>query len=224
MNKQDLERILKTYSGSAINLCVYVLEQTKELSFEEQVEFVSELCEQFGMVKSDKSFSIPEVISEDDKENLKDEYGKYVDGVLEASLKKAYNNTYTKDEFYRLLWGNFVKTEMLATDEEKAFALYYIAIDRKVPYFQMEKGLLMENDEFNKLRRQTKESIQRVEFILANSYKQKTEEASLILTELINLGSFEEQTVVLAALLASMRKEQKQMLDAVKEVIEEIRD
>ena len=55
-----------------------------------------------------------------------------------------------------------------------------------------------------------------------NSFNQKTEEASIILDEIIGLESYEDQVVVLASILGILRQEQKRVYDAIREMVDEI--
>ena len=137
-------------------------------------------------------------------------------------MKKAYNMGMEQEEFYELLWGNVVKSDMFSKIEEKSFALYYIVIDRKIPYFLLEKGMRMDNDTFKKCREKNLEVIKKMRFILFNSFNQKTEEASIILDEIIGLESYEDQVVVLASILGILRQEQKRVYDAIREMVDEI--
>ena len=58
--------------------------------------------------------------------------------------------------------------------------------------------------------------------ILFNSFSQKTEEASIILDEIVGLDSYEDQVVVLASILGILRQEQKRVYDAIREMVEQI--
>lgn len=224
MDNEKVLELLKTYSCRVINLCYEIVNNIKDDDFQEQVKIISYFSETFGTIKSDKSLILDEIISKQEQDELKDEYGKYVDGILEASLKKAYNKSYSLEEFYTLLWGHFVKTEMLETTKEMSFALYYVVIDKKIPYFEIKKGLLMSNEIYDKLITKNKDVIAKIKFVLANSFKQKTEEASIILDEIIELESYEEQVVVLSSMIASMRKETQRIYDSIREMVSELQD
>ncbi len=222
MNKEKIDELLKQFSGRIIDLCYEVVKEMENENFEEQVNSVNYFCETFGTMKSDKTLEISQYISDEMLENLKDLYGKFVDELLETALKKAYNMGMEQEEFYELLWGNVVKSDMFSKIEEKSFALYYIVIDRKIPYFLLEKGMRMDNDTFKKCREKNLEVIKKMRFILFNSFNQKTEEASIILDEIIGLESYEDQVVVLASILGILRQEQKRVYDAIREMVDEI--
>lgn len=217
MNKERIYEITKKTSGYTIDLCYEIITEIEELSFAEQVEIVSSFCEIFGTVKSEETIEIPRHISDERFSDLKELYARYVNEMLETTLKKAYSLGMNIDSFYELLWGNVIKSDMFCEIEEKSFALYYIVIDRRIPYFQLEKGLRMEEDEFEKYRDRNIEILKKIRFVLSNSFGQKTEEASIILQELMGLDSYEDRVVVLTWVLDLLRQEQKLFYDAMRE-------
>ena len=222
MNKEKIDELLKKFSGRIIDLCYEIVDGIQENDFAEQVDIVGYFCETFGTVKSEKTLEISSHISDETLENLKELYGKFVDELLEATLKKAYNMGMDNSSFYQLLWGNIVKADMFGDVEEKSFALYYIVIDRRIPYFLLEKGMWMDDDTFKKCREKNLDVIKKMRFILFNSFSQKTEEASIILDEIVGLDSYEDQVVVLASILGILRQEQKRVYDAIREMVEQI--
>lgn len=217
MNKERIYAIAKNYSGYVIDVCYEIINEIEGLSFAEQVEIINCFCEIFGTVKSEKTMEIPQHISDDKFNDLKELYASYVDQMLETTLKKAYSIGMDIDSFYEVLWGNVIKSDMFCEIEEKSFALYNIVIDRRIPYFHLEKGLRMEEDEFEKYRDKNIEILKKMHFILSNSFGQKTEEASIILQEIIRLDNYEDRVVVLAWVLDLLRQEQKRFFDAIRE-------
>lgn len=221
MNKEKIDELLKKFSGRIIDLCYEIVDGIKENDFEEQVDIVGYFCETFGTVKSEKTLEIPSHVSDKTLENLEELYGKYVDELLETTLKKAYNMEMNNTSFYQLLWGNIVKADMFGEVKEKTFALYYIVIDRKIPYFLLKKGMRMDDDTFKKYSEKNLDVIKKIRFILFNSFSQKTEEASIILDEIVGLDSYEDRVVVLVSILEMLRQEKKRAYDAMREEIVE---
>jgi hypothetical protein len=188
----------------------------------EQVQVVQRLSEIFGKVKSDRSRILVGCVSEDELEVFQDSYGKYIDELLLAVLKKAYNLGLEKEDFYDLLWKTVINTNFFNSIKERAFALYYMVIDRRLPYYPLEKGMLMEGQIFRKILKQNEETINRIKFILYLQFSQKTEEASLILKELVKLTSIEDQVIVLAAMLDIMRQEERRLRKRIRELDDEM--
>lgn len=221
MNKETIDELLKMYSGRTIDLCYVILDGIKEYDFEEQVDIVCYFCEKFNTIDSEENIEIPTHISDVKLEDLKELYGKYVDELLGVTLKKAYINEMDNFSFYQMLWGNIVKADMFGKIEEKAFALYYIVIDRRIPYYLLKKGMRMDRDAFEKYRNKNSDIIKKMGFILFNSFNQKTEEASIILDEILGLDSYEDRVVVLGSILWILRQEHKKVYDALRKRIEQ---
>ena len=140
---------------------------------------------------------------------------------MSVNLKKAYQNGYSAQEFYRSLWIGICNSGIITTLIERAFAMYYIAIDKKIPYFYLKSGVLMSNEEFRACMKKNEENLQKIRFILASEYSQKTEEASLVLNELINAESFEDQIIIMTGVLSILRSEQNRMRKVIQKLNEE---
>ena len=81
----------------------------------------------------------------------------------------------------------------------KTFAFYYILIDRRIPYFELTEGYLMENDAFKRLYHDYAEEVCKIRYILSTDMKQKTERASLVLKELgIDIPDGDASTEIVA--------------------------
>jgi len=153
---------------------------------------------------------------------LKSKYGEYVNEHIKTSIKKAYYNSYSKYDFYALLLNGIIVSGMFSTKNEIAFAMYYIIIDIRIPFFVLDKGYSMDNDVYARCARKNKEKLSKLKFILSIDFAQKTEEASLILKELENGSDFEEQVVLLSVILNTIRKQFKHRIDELRRLVDDI--
>lgn len=211
MNEQNVKELLCSYRGELIDFCLYFYNQIKNDPYEQQVCCFQVLCEEYGFVKSNETVILQKTISETELDLLTDQYGEYVNEVLNSLLKKAYNIGYSSREFYHDLWAAFLNGGLITTEKEYAFAIYYVIIDRKIPYFMLEQGLRMDNEAFENYMIQNRDVIAKLRFILNHDFPQKTEEASLIVRELTKLETYEEQVIAMVAVLSAMREEQKRL-------------
>ncbi|WP_455938800.1 hypothetical protein [Gemella morbillorum] len=211
MNVNDVEQLLKLYDGELIDCCLFLYESFQEESIERQVECFQAFCDNFRVITSNKTQKIPRKIKQRDLDILTDTYGKYVDELLGSALKKAYSSGFRKIELYDILWRSILNRGIITDSEEFAFCIYFVVIDKKIPYYYLDIGLKMENEEFSNFIDQCQLIISKVRFILSNNFSQKTEEASLLIKELQELDTFEEQTVVMATILSTLREEQKRL-------------
>ena len=58
------------------------------------------------------------------------------------------------------LWNYISINAMWSTVEEKAFALYYIAIDVRSPYYNVGVGLKMSDDDYSKIQEEIFEALE----------------------------------------------------------------
>ncbi|MBQ3558421.1 MAG: hypothetical protein IJA07_02760 [Agathobacter sp.] len=215
MNTNEIERLMRKSSGRIIDLCYEVIDIVKNENFEEQVNQITFFLKNFDIEKDVDTVELTQRITNEEIENLKELYGEYVDSVLETAWKKAYNKSLKEEEFYELLWSGIIKSNILSEIEEISFALYYIIIDVRIPYFPLEQGLKMPEKDFKKVLVSNFEIFKKIRFILSSSFDQKTEEASIILNEIYKLKSEEERVVLLAAIINMFRKQQEEMYEAL---------
>ncbi len=147
-----------------------------------QVRLLQYACEIFGTDGSEgKHFTIP--ISEyiDQKERLEEQYGDIVKSLIKSYSKENYE----EKEFYGSLWRIIQESMLFDNEAKKVFALYYILIDNRIPYFKIDESLFytMSNDRFLYLRKNTTREQQRIRYILKMDVEQRTERASILLNE-----------------------------------------
>lgn len=221
MSKEFVMSKLKTYSGEIYDLCYLICEEFQEELLDEQVISVQTLCQSFGFVTSDKSEEVNSPILKEDVEILKNNYGKYVNELLAATLKKGYYCNWGIDEFYNALWKSICSGEIIKTLEEKAFALYYILIDKRIPYFCLDEGIQMDNNDFKSLIKKNEEAVKKIGFILNSSFNQKTEKASLVLQEIISGESYEDQLIRMVVVINAINEEKNRLRKVFERVLEE---
>lgn len=220
MNTKDVKELLCTYKGELIDLCLYIYNSIKEEPYDQQSECFQVLCEEYGSIKSNETVILEKTIQKTELDILTDQYGEYVNQVLNSLLKKSYNEGSSSRQFYNNLWIAIMNGGIITKDKEYAFAIYYIIIDRKIPYFVLGQGLRMDDQTFENYMIKNRDVIARLRFILNLSFAQKTEEASLIVQELIKLETYEEQVIAMVAILSSLREEQKRLRKYLNRIIE----
>lgn len=205
MQMDKIEEMLHHYTGSSINMCYKIVEEMESEELCHQAETVLNFCDIYGLVEPSGKEKLPEYIGKDSLDELVQRYGDYINSLLDTTLKKAYLTSMGKEEFYRVLWESIAGTDFLSGVEEKAFALFFIAIDQRVPYFQLEPGLTMTNNDFRKYQIENWDVIRKMSFIIQQKFSQRTEESSLLLNELDGLKDQNARAVVLAIVLKIIR-------------------
>ena len=182
--KKNIDVILEKYKGENFDICyqLYNIISGLPVESEEQTEAFQYICEKFGMYESDDSIAVEPCPFSRERETLKNKYGKLVVAILETYLKENCEDK----EFYASLWKGISAETIFDNTEKKVFAFYYILIDKRIPYFKLmpEDKYSMSNERFRKLREKYFKEAQRINFIQRNSFQQKTERASTLLSEL----------------------------------------
>ncbi len=222
-NKQKFEdaragilKIFETAGGDLLDVAYYIYQKIVSVpgSEPELIKFVFEELEQRDI---DGKESVERVFSKEEKDFYIDTYGKVVDGILEALLKKEVN----KEGFYRDLWKGIQENPILEGEKEKAFAFYFIWIDMRVPYFELEPGIEMDNKEYVDILEGMDREIKRARFILYAPVKQKTEQASRLVHMLDALGDERKKAVFFTQILSAFGQ---MMISDLMSILEEKED
>lgn len=207
--KKGIDDILKNYSGAKENIAYYIYEEIASQSGRESeaLEYFFECSED---VKSDSRTPIKEIFTDEEKLHFVLSYGKLIDGALEALLQKNCPCL----EFYAELWDFISHNTILAEKKQKAFALYYIWIDARIPYYQLDEGIRMDNTVYKKMTEKIKPMIKKARFILYTPTEQRTERASRLLKLLNEVEGEEEKTVLMAQIVAMIEVKNKRVAES----------
>ncbi len=215
--QQNIINILKSASGDKEDIAYRIYTEITCLEEEgsEALEFFLENSEQ---IESTEEKRVEKIFSEEEKYQYAKTYGKIIDGTLEILLKKGLN----KKQFYVELWKFIYENPILEGDKLKAFALFYIWIDVRVPYYEMESGMKMGNDEYAEICKELFEKIRKARFILNIPTEQKTERASRLINLLNEVKSQREQVVLMTQILNLSDKSEMIISQLIKDkVLEE---
>lgn len=152
------------------------------------------------------------IITTNELDALETKYGNVVNGLFDVIL--AENPTV--DDFYLHLY-DLIHNPVLNTEQARAFALYWLMIDRRLPYFHLEPGVRVSDDDWVALGRKIEQSKDRARFILGSSdrIERRSEEADLLLQELDALSDRLERVRLLAFILYVLRDETRRLADAL---------
>lgn len=128
-------------------------------------------------------------------------YAKYINELLLMTVNKAHLEHWNTGKFYGVLWEKISTDLFFEDDKIKAFVIFKFAQNVLMPYIEIDVPLTMKDEAFNDILNQNQLVIMKIRHILALNFSQKTEVSSLILRELQNIKTFEEQSVVLAVAL-----------------------
>lgn len=118
--------------------------------------------------------------------------------IIEKIVDNMINNNIDEIVFYETLWKTISEKVLFPTDIDCIGAIIFLFAYPKIPYFQLEEGLKMEDEAFQLKSIEMVRQIQKAIYILNRGYEQKTEVASQLIKIILELDDFDKQTVFLA--------------------------
>lgn len=220
MEKNDIKLKFKEkfskYSGSLLEICCDIYEGLQANKEEDRVELFTYACKHFGITASDGSFSPSgRRISQNELNGLKEDCGPTVDILLEAILQKAIKEKMSEGSFYENAWNLIIQNPIFDTELKKIFALYFMLIDARIPYYPIDFGVEMNNSEFRNLNEECKDAIQKAKFVLAVDFPQKTMEASNLLDIILSQKDYKKQVIILARIILELRNGRDGLIDSL---------
>ena len=140
-------------------------------------------------------------IGDAEKRELELNYGKVVDSLFDLAVKANP----PEREFYESLL-ELIQNPIFITGEARAFAIYWILIDRRMPYFQMTPGLRLSDEDFKALARKLQSERAELRFITEARSEQRSEEADRVLKVLDRKGGT-ERVRLMATLIWELREQ-----------------
>ncbi|HEY1203309.1 MAG: hypothetical protein ABSH46_03890 [Bryobacteraceae bacterium] len=199
--------ILATARGEKINICYGLFGVIEQAPKDQQHLVLRHAAEHFDDDESSEELDMGAPISEDEKNALKDRYGSLVDEMFGVVLKENLS----EDDFYRSLWDT-LHNPLLRDKKAQVFALYFTFIDRRMPYFHLDEGLKMSNEEFREAFQRTQQRWAKIRFILTTkSFSQKSEQADLVLKELDGAPDYKQRLVLIARLIAELKRYEERL-------------
>ena len=176
----QIRDFLSTANGTAFNICynIYnIILKADEVQRPQLFELAINLYED---IDSNETVDISISPYESQRKELKEEYGNIVNSFIEFFT----NQKSSAEIFYLNLWKSIQNEIFFPSEASKIFAFYYVIIDKRVPYFELDFGYDMSNQTFKTLRKKYVSKLKKVRYILNADFDQKTQEASLLLQEL----------------------------------------
>lgn len=214
--KAQITGAFSTCSKTDINFALQILELVLNQEKRFQSQLIQFVCEIWGTIRSSKEIEVPERISAIKYEKLKSLYGETVNAALLSYIRKGISENWNREQFYVHLW-NFISTNVMwSAVEEKAFALYYIAIDVRSPYYNVGVGLKMSSDDYSKIQDEIFEAFREFKFIITLEIPERTEEASMVLRLLDRMETEEQKVVLISRILAYYNDKIERIIDKIK--------
>ncbi len=197
-----LTNVLGRIKGERLDIAAIVYEQI--LSEKDPVAAFQYFLKNADDIVSAQEQEIPPRYTATEIQNLQRKCASCVKGILNGALERNC----PEEEFYSLLWHSIADhNPMLSEQDDVIYALCLIWQDGRIPYFQLEEGIKMSNEDFQEISRKNMLLIKKAFFIIRSSFAQRTELSALLLNILSECETVEDKVVVLSQILA--KQEQK---------------
>lgn len=206
---EELCKMLTKVSGEKIDIAAKIyLMLAKEEEVGKKLRYFLENADEIESSKEEEveQYFMPRRVGE-----LREKCEDLVKSVLGKLIKENMD----EDKFYDALWEKGIwNNPFLEQEDEKIYALYCIWRDSRIPYFKLETGIKMTNEQFREISIMNKAQIKKALFIINSDFSQKTERCSLLNNILEASESENEKAVVLAHILdATVQKNIFRLLD-----------
>lgn len=196
----EMSKFLSTVKGESFDICAAIFKMI--LSSENPETMLSYFLFNGKNIKSSEAEDVAAYFTALQIQHLK----RNCEGMVDGILNKLVCTNLTENEFYTKLWLCIQNDSMFAAEAEKIYALYSIYSDPRLPYFQLDSGLKMSNEQFASTTNDIFDDIKKAIFILNAKLEQRTEVASLLMQILKSYDSIEKQSVMLAQILTINRR------------------
>lgn len=201
-----LGSVLSKIKGEKLDIAALLYDRIKKE--ENPAEAFQYFLENADEIVSSEEVEVENFFTSEDVKRLQKKCDVLITGILENLLSE---NT-SAQEFYQRLWTNGICESALLQDEkEKAYALYRIWQDSRIPYFQLEPGMEMSNEVFMEYSEKNRQLIKKAFFIINSSFAQRSQQSDLLLRVLDECETNEEKVVVMVQILGNI--EMKVLLD-----------
>ena len=201
-----LGSVLSKIKGDKLDIAALLYDRIQKE--ENPVTAFQYFLENADEIVSSEEVEVENSFTSEDINRLQKKCDVLITGIIENFLSE---NT-SAQEFYRRLWTDGICQNALLQDEkEKAYALYRIWQDRRIPYFQLEPGMEMSNEVFMEFSEKNRQLIKKAFFIINSSFAQRSQQSDLLLRVLDECETNEEKVVVMVQILGNI--EMKVLLD-----------
>ena len=199
---KEIDAILTLTKGNAINISYALLQMLESAPPEEQSELLKYVAEHFGIFESSEEIPIDVYINDNQLSTLKARYSKVVDSMFEMILASSP----PVEDFYRSFNSLIIHNSVFEDDQARAFAMYWILIDRRIPYFELGQGLKISNEEWQAISKKLRLEKTKIRFILATNFTQRSEGADLLL-KVIDSPQYQQERVYLFGYTLELARE-----------------
>lgn len=194
--REQIANLMRTMGGEKINVCGEIFKVIKEEEAHGG-ELLRFFCETKEGIESSEEVEASLFFTEGEVIDYTKDYGKIVDGIMENLFRKKPG----REAFYNELWGKITLRELFQDEKTQIFALYYVWIDVRIPYFELPDTIKLSAAEYQVCVDKLRDRIQEARFILFSDFEQWTEVSYLLMKLLDDIEDKTERAVFLACIM-----------------------
>ncbi len=202
--KERILDALRLTSGSNINMVYAIYSVVRDANPEFRSALLRLAADNFDDSLRGRTKEVPveEAISRTELEKMEEQYG----AVVDSMFKTLVGQNEEEDTFYSKLWA-IVENPFFVDEPARVYALYNILIDKRIPYFKLDNGLKMSNEDFGQRLKVLRPKANKIRFILTRDFQQRTEQADLAFKEVLSPSDPTDRVVLFATLVSELRQE-----------------
>lgn len=205
-NVNEKMNYLISHAKADVNLAAVCFQMIKNAPDAAQAGMLEEFFIGYKSMPTTGELKLPITISKEEERKYMLRYGNLVDTHMEDLQKQNL----PEKEFYTQLWTFICESPILPNEKARIFALFNCAIDKRLPYFMIDREnvLSMDNEEYQEVCKQLGDNLfSKLEYILHADFEQKTEQASLVVQMLDNITDYNQRCVFVSRIISHYMRE-----------------
>lgn len=198
--KEHILNLLKTLGGENINICGEIYEII--MKAESGPGLLQFFLENSEGIRTSRTEEAKQLFTKSEEQEYIKAYGKIVDGILDKLIAEKPD----KITFYAELWEKITLKALFEDEKAQIFALYYVWIDGRIPYFELPESIHIEEGKYKEIEERLRSKLQNARFILTSSLEQWTEVSYLLLKLLDEIEQEDEKAVFLSCVMQLREK------------------
>lgn len=192
-----IQEFIKKCGGNPWDVCTYfysyyIKDKDNEEALDNLIIFLN------SEESSDDSIVIEEFHPKEQYESALNEVFKFIGNVVNNLVKANPDER----EFYLSLLEKINDDTIFETDIKKSLAIMSLKASVKIPYYKLDEGLKLGEDDYRKLIDDNLTAVRKSLFIVNSGLEQNTEVASLLLNLIKEQKSDKVKAVILANVLS----------------------
>ena len=217
--KLELKTYLSTCSGKVLNVFYEIYQIIKATEKELQPEAVMYFIDILNSTDSDESHRVTkEYYTDAQLDKIREKFQKKnIQKLIYDEATDSSKNNVQPIEFYRKIWNKLCS--YCRNDKETAYVLFVLVDHDLIPYRNVGIGISMSDEDYAAGAKKIRTTIFKdTMYIFSLRYEEKTQQASLLLDQLLSLEDKNLQTIYMSMIIQLVERNIK---DRLKDCIDE---